>query len=124
MMPPGLAQGLQPFFDRLGSLGPIDRAFAVHFGELRATPERIFDARLAPALPPLAPEPGMAPVAVAQNAVKPTRQDDRRGRDKRKKGKPEPIQVPSRCHNRQSMSRASSCRRSSPIYRPPPRGRA
>ena len=61
MMPPGLAQGLQPFFDRLASLGPVDRAFAVHFGELRATPERTFDARLVPTLAPLAPEPGMAP---------------------------------------------------------------
>jgi len=93
MMPPGMAQGLQPFFDRLASLGPVDRAFAVHFGELRATPERIADARLAPVLAPLAPEPGMAPVAVAQTVAKPTRQDDRRSRDKKKKAKPEPIQV-------------------------------
>ena len=56
MMPPGLAQGLQPFFDRLPSLGPIDRAFAVHFGELRPTPERVADSRMIPALAPLPPD--------------------------------------------------------------------
>jgi len=67
MMPPGLSQGLQPFFDRLPSLGPADRAFAVHFGELRPTPERIADTRLIPPLTPLRPEPGVPPpVAVAQ----------------------------------------------------------
>jgi len=59
MMPPGLAQGLQPFFERLSSLGPTDRAFAVHFGELRATPERTADARMIPVLAPLPPEPGV-----------------------------------------------------------------
>jgi hypothetical protein len=62
MMPPQLAQGLQPFFQRLPTLPATDRAFAVHFGETRATPERLADARLAPNLPPLTPE---APVALA-----------------------------------------------------------
>lgn len=55
MMPPQLAQGLQPFFQRLPTLPAVDRAFAVHFGETRATPERLADARLAPVLPALAP---------------------------------------------------------------------
>jgi Flp pilus assembly protein TadD len=66
MMPPQLAQGLQPFFQRLPTLPAVDRAFAVHFGETRATPERLADARLAPNLPALAPE---APVALASARV-------------------------------------------------------
>lgn len=66
MMPPQLAQGLQPFFQRLPSLPAVDRAFAVHFGETRPTPERLADARLAPNLPPLTPE---APVALASAPV-------------------------------------------------------
>ncbi|WP_447414994.1 hypothetical protein, partial [Clostridium perfringens] len=47
------------------SLPATDRAFAVHFGEVRATPERIAYARLAPAMPYLAPGPSAAPVALA-----------------------------------------------------------
>ncbi|QXT36789.1 SPOR domain-containing protein [Sphingomonas sanguinis] len=66
MMPPQLAQGLQPFFQRLPSLPAVDRAFAVHFGETRPTPERLADAKLAPNLPPLTPE---APVALASAPV-------------------------------------------------------
>jgi SPOR domain len=65
MLPGGMAQGLQPFFQRLPTLPAADRAFAVHFGEVRATPERIADARLAPAMPYLAPEPSAAPIALA-----------------------------------------------------------
>lgn len=82
MMPPQLAQGLQPFFQRLPTLPAIDRAFAVHFGETRATPERLADARLAPNLPPLTPE---APVALASATPvtvptsQPVREDRRRG---------------------------------------------
>ncbi|WP_322963177.1 SPOR domain-containing protein [Sphingomonas fuzhouensis] len=81
MMPPQLAQGLQPFFQRLPTLPAIDRAFAVHFGETRATPERLADARLAPSLPPLTPD---APVALASAPVTApvpatTRDDRRRG---------------------------------------------
>jgi hypothetical protein len=66
MLPPTMATGLRHFFVTLPTLGPVDQAFAVHFGELRQTPERVADARLAPALPPLAvpPEPRQ-PVAVA-----------------------------------------------------------
>ncbi|WP_294238965.1 SPOR domain-containing protein [uncultured Sphingomonas sp.] len=82
MMPPQLAQGLQPFFQRLPTLPAVDRAFAVHFGETRATPERLADARLAPSLPPLTPE---APVALASArpvtppaATAPARDDRRR----------------------------------------------
>ncbi|MGP7795948.1 SPOR domain-containing protein [Sphingomonas sp. CLY1604] len=79
MLPTGMAQGLQPFFRRLPTLGAVDRAFAVHFGEVRATPERLADARLAPVLPQLAPE--AAPVALA--AVQPAQPDRRRGRTRR-----------------------------------------
>ena len=64
MMSPGLGAGLAPFFERLPMLSPADRAFAVNFGELRATPERIADARMAPTLPRLGPDP-YAPKAVA-----------------------------------------------------------
>ena len=64
MMPAGMAQGLLPFFARLPSLPASDRAFAVHFGEVHATPERLADARLAPPLPMLGPDPS-APVMMA-----------------------------------------------------------
>ncbi|MBB5715786.1 SPOR domain-containing protein [Sphingomonas aerophila] len=84
MMPGGTAQGLQPFFQQLPSLGASDRAFAVHFGEIRPTPERLADARLAPALMPLAPEPQpQVAVASVQPARTDDRRDDRRGRSGR-----------------------------------------
>jgi len=89
MLPAGMAQGLQPFFDRLPSLPAADRAFAVHFGEVRATPQRLADARLVPPLPALGPDP-YAPRAVAA-AVTPApvaaRPDDRR-RGRKRKGAP------------------------------------
>ncbi|MES2755566.1 MAG: tetratricopeptide repeat protein [Pseudomonadota bacterium] len=61
MMPPGMAQGLAPFFDRLPRLAPVDRAFAVHFGQVRAGPARAADARRTPPLPALSPEPNPFP---------------------------------------------------------------
>lgn len=85
MMPAGLAYGLQPFFARLGALSPADRAFAVHFGELRPTPERIADARLVPQLAPLPFEPGrvtqMAAAVASPSAVR----HDRRSRKARER---------------------------------------
>jgi len=50
---PTAAAGLAPFFRRVASLPAADRAFAVHFGEVRGGPDRLADARLAPALPAL-----------------------------------------------------------------------
>lgn len=88
MMSPGLGAGLAPFFDRLAMLSAADRAFAVNFGELRATPERAADARMVPALPRLGPDP-TAPrvaVAVAQPRPVPVVQEDSRKHKKRKKG--------------------------------------
>lgn len=79
MLPAGMAQGLQPFFQRLPTLPAADRAFAVHFGEVHATPERIADARLAPAMPQLAPDP--QPVALA--AVEPAKASGKRDRGRR-----------------------------------------
>ncbi len=77
MMPAGVAQGLGLFFQRLPTLPAADRAFAVHFGEIAATPERIADARLTPTLAALPPEQvASAPVQVA--AVTPQVQPDRR----------------------------------------------
>ncbi|WP_380787480.1 SPOR domain-containing protein [Sphingomonas sp. R86521] len=64
MMPAGMAQGLLPFFARLPSLPAGDRAFAVHFGEIHASPERLVDARMVPPLPMLGPDP-TAPVMMA-----------------------------------------------------------
>jgi len=84
MMPGGMAQGLLPFFKRLPALPPADRAFAVHFGEVRATPERIADARLAPRLPPLPPA-ATRPVQVAAIAPPPPVREDRRGRRRRER---------------------------------------
>ncbi|MDO7842009.1 SPOR domain-containing protein [Sphingomonas immobilis] len=85
MMPAGMAQGLHPFFERLPSLSKIDRAFAVHFGEIRPTPERIIDARQVPQLPPLGPDPD-ARTQVAALKVKPREEkvrDDRTSRPRR-----------------------------------------
>jgi Flp pilus assembly protein TadD len=88
MMSPGLGAGLAPFFDRLPMLSAADRAFAVNFGELRATPERIADARMIPALPRLGPDPTAPKVVVAaaeQPRPRPTVQDDSKKHRKRKK---------------------------------------
>ncbi len=82
MMAPGQAQGLAPFFARLSSLGSVDRAFAVHFGELRPTAQRIADARLAPALPPFAPEVVQVARAAPVAPPAPVRVADRRHRRK------------------------------------------
>lgn len=92
MMPGGLGQGLQPFFDRLPRLGPADRAFAVHFGEVRATPQRLADARMVPRLPVLTPEPGR-PITVAALAIPQPVRDDRRDRRNRRRSGREPIDV-------------------------------
>jgi Flp pilus assembly protein TadD len=80
MMPPGSAQGLQAFFAELPRLPATDRAFAVHFGQVRPTAERLADARLAPYLAPLPPEP----VQVAAVAPPPaqSRERGRRGRSR------------------------------------------
>jgi Flp pilus assembly protein TadD len=87
MMSPGLGAGLAPFFERLPTLSAADRAFAVNFGELRATPERVADARMVPALPRLGPDPTAPKVlAVAeQPRPRPPVQDDSGKRKKRKK---------------------------------------
>ncbi|MCP3734845.1 SPOR domain-containing protein [Sphingomonas sp. RP10(2022)] len=83
MLPQGMAQGLLPFFRRLPALPAADRAFAVHFGEVHATPERIADARLAPNLPQLAPEPQPVTLASVQAVQQPKGRDrDRRRRDR------------------------------------------
>ena len=88
MMPGGLAQGLKPFFAILPTLPAADRAFAVHFGEVRASPERAFDRRLVPPLAALGPDPTV-PTALAAVAkpVAPTREDRRA---KRRRGR-EPV---------------------------------
>ncbi|MEI9852069.1 MAG: SPOR domain-containing protein [Sphingomonas sp.] len=65
MMPGSMGNGLTPFFRRLETLSVADRAYAVHFGELRPTRARVADAALAPALPAYVPDPVPAPVAVA-----------------------------------------------------------
>ncbi|HEX7849307.1 MAG TPA: sporulation protein, partial [Sphingomonas sp.] len=87
MMSPGLGAGLAPFFDRLPTLSAADRAFAVNFGELRATPERVADARMVPVLPRLGPDPTAPRVLAAADQPRPhpTAQDDSGKRKKRKK---------------------------------------
>ena len=90
MMPAGMGAGLAAFFTRLPTLSPADRAFAVHFGEVTPTPERIADARLVPPLPALAPDPYARPAGV-QVAVQtaptpaPVARNDRRGREPRER---------------------------------------
>ncbi len=89
MLPPGMAQGLQPFFDRLPGLPAADRAFAVHFGEVRPTPQRLADMRLVPSLPALGADPyaPRAVAAVAAPAPVAASRDDRR-KDRKRKGAP------------------------------------
>lgn len=89
MLPGEMASGLLPFFRILPTLSAADRAFAVHFGEVRATPERIADARLIPVLPPLPYE--APPVQVAAQAV-PVRDRATSTRDRRR-GRGQPVAV-------------------------------
>lgn len=81
MMPPGAATGLQSFFADLPRLPVTDRAFAVHFGEVHPTPQRLADARMAPVQAPLALEP-LPPVQVAV-AVPPVQKKGKRDRHRR-----------------------------------------
>ncbi|OWK31545.1 SPOR domain-containing protein [Sphingomonas dokdonensis] len=91
MMPPGMGAALAPFFSRVAGLPAADRAFAVHFGELRPTPQRLADARMVPPLPPLVPEvsrpvqvaaaPAAAPKANAGSERRSAREDARRRRE-------------------------------------------
>ncbi len=76
MMSPGLGTGLAPFFQRLPQLTPADRAYAVTFGELLSTPARAADARLAPPMAKLGPDPTAPRAMVAAAApVKEPRED-------------------------------------------------
>ena len=74
----GVGTALAPFFRRLPTLAPADKAFAVHFGELRRTPSRVADAANAPPLPFIAPErvasaPPPPPAPIASPAARPER---------------------------------------------------
>ena len=92
MLPNGMADDLLPFFRRLPQLSQVDRAWAVHFGQLMPTPERLADARLAPSLPPLPVEPRQPPpvqVAAAPPVAKPVA----RGRPARRERAAPPVEV-------------------------------
>ena len=89
MMPPGTAAGLQPFLQRLPTLAPVDRAFAVHFGEVRPSPQRVADARMTPALPALGPDP-YAPRAALASA---SPADKGKKVKEKKRGKRDAVQV-------------------------------
>ncbi|MCM8730704.1 SPOR domain-containing protein [Hephaestia sp. GCM10023244] len=69
MMPGPASEGMRPFFAQLAGLSAVDRAFAVHFGEVRSSPTRLADAKLAPPLPPLGGE--TAPTRLAAAAPPP-----------------------------------------------------
>jgi Flp pilus assembly protein TadD len=88
MMPGPVSKGLEPFFERLEGLSPVDRAFAVHFGELNPTAARLADARLVPALPPLGGEAKPAEVASAET------RPARRSRREARKAKPQAVAAP------------------------------
>ncbi len=93
MMPRGTAQGLQSFFQRLPTLPASDRAFAVHFGEVHATPARLADARMAPPLGILAADP-TAPVMMAAVTPQPTVAATTGKKDKRdRRAKPDRVQM-------------------------------
>ncbi|SFK14192.1 Flp pilus assembly protein TadD, contains TPR repeats [Sphingomonas sp. NFR04] len=94
VLPGAAGKNLLPFFRRIATLGPADRAFAVHFGELTPTPARLADARMAPSLPAYT---GPAPVQIAQvapvaPATTPVRADTR-GRRGASTPKTAPVQV-------------------------------
>jgi chemotaxis protein histidine kinase CheA len=81
----GFGTALSPFFRKLPTLSAADKAFAVHFGEMRRTPARIADAGLAPPLPQLAPErPALAAAAAprvpqaGERAARPASRRERR----------------------------------------------
>lgn len=86
MMPSGMAGGLAPFFQRLPTLAPVDKAFAVHFGEVRAGAARLADARLAPSLPPLGPDDS-APVRIVAAPPPPTFAPSKQPARDRRRGK-------------------------------------
>jgi tetratricopeptide (TPR) repeat protein len=83
MMPGAIGHSLAPFFRRLANLAPADRAFAVHFGQLSATPARLADARMAPVLPRYVPSARPVQTAQAQPARPAATQRERRGRRER-----------------------------------------
>lgn len=125
MLPREMATGLQPFFQILPGLGSADRAFAVHFGEVRATPERIADARMIPVLPVLIPEP----VAVVQVAAAPVRTKAQQKRDRnRRRGAPvevaaliaPPIPAPTQLPPPPRVVMAAPIPRSTPTPAPAP----
>ncbi|WP_447728817.1 SPOR domain-containing protein [Sphingomonas koreensis] len=90
----GVGSALAPFFRRLPTLSPSDKAFAVHFGELRRTTARIADAQLAPPLPRLGHESGVAVAAVDLPRREPQadpRPVDRRSASSRRRGDREPL---------------------------------
>lgn len=94
VLPGAAGRNLLPFFRRIATLGPADRAFAVHFGELSPTPARLADARMAPSLPAYT---GPAPVQITQTPpVKPASaplRDEARGRRATPAARPAPVQV-------------------------------
>jgi Flp pilus assembly protein TadD len=94
MLPAPVASGLRPFFARLPQLGAIDRAFAVHFGELTPSPTRVADARLAPRLAPLPPEPVAVAAVPPAARPAPVQARPRRGRALAAIPNPTPPPVP------------------------------
>lgn len=95
MLPGGMASSLSPFFARLPSLNAVDRAWAVHFGELTPSPARLADARLAPRLEPLVVAP-RTPVQTAALAPspRPDRADRRAARAAAPVGRPKVVTAP------------------------------
>jgi Flp pilus assembly protein TadD len=93
MMPGNLGVGLDGFFVRLRALGPIDRAFAVHFGEIRATPQRLADARLAPTLGPLLPDPDALAMAETSREVGESDRDAKKRKKDKKHGRQAPVEI-------------------------------
>ncbi|MGN6375659.1 MAG: SPOR domain-containing protein [Sphingomonas sp.] len=89
MLPDDMAGQLAPFFDRLNGLSASEKAFAVHFGDLQVTPQRLADARMAPALPALQPEP-VPQVAQADVPAEPTtrKKRDKHRRDRNRDSRP------------------------------------
>lgn len=88
MMPGTMGQALTPFFRRLADLGPADRAFAVHFGELSPSQARLADTRLAPELPRYVPAVRPVQLVAAQPVVAPApapKGNDRRSRRDRER---------------------------------------
>ena len=108
MLPADMAAGLAPFFAKLPTLSAADRAFAVNFGELYQTPQRIADARMTPPLSPFRDD--SAPIRVASAAPAPPKsgKQTRRDRERQERDPRRSVQLAATTQPRQNSNAVAS----------------